>query len=154
MEEARKFTPRLRVLDYTGPNRHEKREAFRDHDLIVTTYGTLRSDVVELSAYEFDYAILDEAQAIKNAESQAAKAARLIKARHRLAMTGTPIENHLGDLWSVLRVVSPGLLGSWEQFRGRYAVPIEKFGDESRRAALAAHHFDVGEIEGTEADRQ
>ena len=74
--EAEKFCPRLRVLDYTGPNRHATREAFPDYDLIVTTYGTLRTDIVELSAIMFDYVILDEAQAIKNADSQAAKASR------------------------------------------------------------------------------
>src|SRR5690606_24315026 len=95
-QEAAKFTPRLKVLDYTGPNRHALREKFNKFDLIITTYGTMRSDIADLAKIEFDYAILDEAQAIKNAESQSAKAARLLKARHKLAMSGTPIENHLG----------------------------------------------------------
>jgi superfamily II DNA or RNA helicase len=117
LQEAAKFTPRLRVLDYTGPNRHPLRETFNDHDVIITTYGTMRSDIVELAAISFDYAILDEAQAIKNSDSQSAKAARLIKARHRLAMTGTPIENHLGELWSIFEFLNPGMLGSAAVFK-------------------------------------
>ena len=117
MMESAKFTPKLRVLDYTGPNRHALRETFKKYDLIVTTYGTLRSDIVELSEMTFDYAILDEAQAIKNAESQAAKAARLLKARHRLAMSGTPIENHLGELWSIFEFLNPGMLGTATVFK-------------------------------------
>ena len=117
MQESSKFTPKLKVLDYTGPGRHASRESFGKYDLIVTTYGTLRSDIVELSAMTFDYAILDEAQAIKNAESQAAKAARLLKARHRLAMSGTPIENHLGELWSIFEFLNPGMLGTATVFK-------------------------------------
>ena len=117
LQESAKFTPKLRVLDYTGPNRHPLRDDFKNYDLIVTTYGTLRSDVVELSAIAFDYAILDEAQAIKNADSQAAKAARLLKARHRLAMSGTPIENHLGELWSIFEFLNPGMLGTAGVFK-------------------------------------
>ena len=110
--EAGKFTPRLRVLDYTGPNRHALREQFDQYDLIITTYGTLRTDIMELGQFEFDYVILDEAQAIKNADSQAAKAARLLRGRHRLAMSGTPIENHLGELWSIFEFLNPGMLGT------------------------------------------
>ena len=110
--EAAKFTPRLRVLDYTGPGRHALRETFPEHDLIVTTYGTLRTDIAELTQIDFDYLILDEAQAIKNADSQAAKAARLLKGKHRLAMSGTPIENHLGELWSIFEFLNPGMLGA------------------------------------------
>ncbi|MDR3635445.1 MAG: DEAD/DEAH box helicase [Isosphaeraceae bacterium] len=115
--EAAKFTPRLRVLDYTGPNRHALRETFNDHDLIITTYGTLRTDIVELTQFEFDYLILDEAQAIKNADSQAAKAARLLRGKHRLAMSGTPIENHLGELWSIFEFLNPGMLGAGSVFK-------------------------------------
>jgi hypothetical protein len=94
VQEAARFAPDLRVLDYTGPNRQLLVSKFRKYDLIVTTYGTLRSDIVELSKVEFDYVILDEAQAIKNSDSLAAKAARILKGKHRLAMSGTPIENH------------------------------------------------------------
>ena len=112
IQEAAKFTPRLRVLDYTGPGRHSLRETFREYDLIITTYGTVRTDIAELNEFEFDYAILDEAQAIKNAESQSAKAARLLRSRVKLAISGTPIENHLGELWSIFEFLNPGMLGS------------------------------------------
>ena len=117
VQEATKFTPRLVVLDYTGPNRHSLRDHFSEYDLIITTYGTLRTDIAELAPIEFDYVILDEAQAIKNADSQAAKASRLVRARHRLAMSGTPIENHLGELWSIFEFLNPGMLGTNPVFR-------------------------------------
>jgi superfamily II DNA or RNA helicase len=135
IQEASKFTPRLRVLDYTGQGRHAMREEFEKYDLVVTTYGTLRSDIVELSQMTFDYAILDEAQAIKNADSQSAKAARLLKARHRLAMTGTPIENHLGELWSIFEFLNPGMLGAASVFK-RHAAGLTGQ-DEQARELLA-----------------
>ena len=133
--EAEKFTPRLRVLDYTGPNRHGLRADFPLHDLIVTTYGTLRSDIAELTQIDFDYLILDEAQAIKNADSQAAKAARLLPGRHRLAMSGTPIENHLGELWSIFEFLNPGMLGSNPVFKKHTAAASSL--DDSDRGLLA-----------------
>jgi SNF2 family DNA or RNA helicase len=111
VEEAARFTPKLRVLNYTGLGRRETAENFAEHDVILTTYGTLRRDIALLKDVRFDYAILDEAQAIKNAASQSAKACRLIQADHRLAMTGTPVENHLGELWSLLEFLNPGMLG-------------------------------------------
>lgn len=117
IQEAGRFTPNLRVLDYTGPSRQSSLSQFGKYDLIFTTYGTLRSDIVELSKLEFDYVILDEAQAIKNADSQAAKAARILKGRNRLAMSGTPIENHLGELWSLFEFINPGMLGSASVFK-------------------------------------
>ena len=120
IQEAEKFTPRLRVLDYTGPGRHALRAKFAEYDLIITTYGTVRTDIAELTNFEFDYVMLDEAQAIKNAESQSAKAARLLRARHRLAISGTPIENHLGEIWSIFEFLNPGMLGSDTVFK-RYA---------------------------------
>ncbi len=111
IDEAKRFAPELRVLDYTGLGRAEQRSRFGEHELIMTTYGTLRRDVGHLKDVEFDYCILDEAQAIKNADSQAAKACRLLSARRRLAMTGTPVENHLGELWSIFEFLNPGMLG-------------------------------------------
>lgn len=117
IQEAGRFTPNLRVLDYTGPNRQTTLPQFSKYDLIFTTYGTLRSDIVELAKLEFDYVILDEAQAIKNSDSQAAKAARILKGRNRLAMSGTPIENHLGELWSLFEFINPGMLGSASVFK-------------------------------------
>ena len=110
LEEASKFTPKLRLLNYTGPGREEHMDFFDEYDVIVTTYGTLRRDIEELQKIEFDYAILDEAQAIKNASSQAAKACRQIRSQHRLALTGTPVENHLGELWSIFEFLNPGML--------------------------------------------
>jgi superfamily II DNA or RNA helicase len=120
MQEAARFTPRLRVLDYTGPGRHALRESFADYDLIITTYGTVRTDIGELTQFEFDYVLLDEAQAIKNADSQSAKAARLLRSRYKLAISGTPIENHLGEIWSIFEFLNPGMLGSDTVFK-RYA---------------------------------
>ncbi|MCX5662618.1 MAG: DEAD/DEAH box helicase [Planctomycetota bacterium] len=112
LDEARQFAPRLRVQAYTGAGREALREAFGNHDVIVTSYGLMRRDIAELRKHTFDYIVLDEAQAIKNPSSQSAKAARLIDANHRLALTGTPVENHLGDLWSIFEFLNPGLLGS------------------------------------------
>jgi superfamily II DNA or RNA helicase len=117
VEEAARFAPRLRVLDYTGTGRRESLARFPEHDLIVTTYGVLRRDAALLADLTFDWAILDEAQAIKNDRSQAAKAARLLRAEHRLALSGTPVENHLGELWSIFEFLNPGMLGRSRAFR-------------------------------------
>jgi len=116
IDEAEKFTPNLRVVNYTGLGRKEYLDQLADVDLVVTTYGTLRRDITELKDVEFDYAILDESQAIKNHNSQAAKACRLLRSRYRLAMTGTPIENHLGELWSLFEFLNPGMLGRTTSF--------------------------------------
>jgi SNF2 family DNA or RNA helicase len=112
IEEARKFAPSLRVLNYTGNARVDEAASLADHDIVLTTYGTLRRDIVNHREIEFDYVVLDEAQSIKNAASQAAKACRLLRARHRLALTGTPVENHIGELWSIFEFLNPGQLGS------------------------------------------
>ncbi|MFM7291421.1 MAG: DEAD/DEAH box helicase, partial [Planctomycetia bacterium] len=112
IEEARKFAPSLKVLNYTGNARLDESAALADHDIVLTTYGTLRRDIVNHREIEFDYVVLDEAQSIKNAASQAAKACRLLRARHRLALTGTPVENHIGELWSIFEFLNPGQLGS------------------------------------------
>lgn len=115
--EAARFAPRLNVLEYHGTGRSEYLDQLPDFDLIVTTYGTLRRDITKLKDVQFDYVILDEAQAIKNSASQVAKAARLLKAAHRLALTGTPVENHLGELWSLFDFLNPGLLGRSATFQ-------------------------------------
>jgi SNF2 family DNA or RNA helicase len=112
IEEARKFAPSLRVLNYTGNARIDEAGSLTDHDIVLTTYGTLRRDIINHREIEFDYVVLDEAQSIKNAASQAAKACRLLRARHRLALTGTPVENHIGELWSIFEFLNPGQLGS------------------------------------------
>ncbi len=117
IDEAARFTPRLRVLDYTGTRRQQVLDQLDDCDLLVTTYGTLRRDIVKLKDIHFDYAILDESQAVKNANSQASKACRLLQADHRLAMTGTPVENHLGELWALFEFLNPGILGRTSTFQ-------------------------------------
>ena len=116
MREALRFAPELRILDHTGPGRVDNEIHADSVDLVITTYGTLRRDVELLSRIQFDYAILDEAQAIKNATSASAKAARLLKADYRLVMTGTPIENRLEELWSLFEFLNPGMLGTASSF--------------------------------------
>jgi superfamily II DNA or RNA helicase len=111
LAEAAQFTPQLKILDYTGIGRGES-APFVGYDVVLTTYGTLRRDIAELKNVELDYVILDEAQAIKNAGSQTAKAARLLRGHHRLALSGTPVENHLGELWSLLEFLNPGFVSS------------------------------------------
>jgi hypothetical protein len=108
-EEAAKFTPQLRVLEYLGLARDTG--AIDGHDLVLTTYGTLLRDAPKLAEIEFDYVVLDEAQAIKNASTASAKAVRVLRGSHRLALSGTPIENHLGELWSLFEFLNPGMLG-------------------------------------------
>ncbi|MEZ6048947.1 MAG: SNF2-related protein [Planctomycetaceae bacterium] len=115
--EAARFTPHLKVLEYTGLDREPLLEEFSSYDLILTTYGTSRRDVLKLREKEFSYVVLDEAQTIKNPASQVAKAVRLLNARHRIALSGTPIENHLGDLWSIFEFLNPGMLGRSSLFK-------------------------------------
>jgi SNF2 family DNA or RNA helicase len=117
MEEALKFAPALRVVNHTGNARTETADDLGEQDIVITTYGTLRRDIIRHRETEFDYVVLDEAQSIKNAASQAAKACRLLKARHRLALTGTPVENHIGELWSIFEFLNPGQLGSAPRLR-------------------------------------
>ena len=113
-EETERFAPQLKVLDFSGADRSV--EGIDRYDIVLTSYGTLRRDALLLKDVEFEYAILDEAQTIKNANTAAAKAARLIRAKHRLALSGTPIENHLGELWSLFEFLNPGLLGTSSAF--------------------------------------
>ncbi len=110
--EAERFAPALRLAEYHGSGRDEVLTSLDQFDLVLTTYGTMRRDVAALGGAEFDYVILDEAQAIKNAATASAKATRLLRAGHRLALSGTPIENQLGDLWSLFEFLNPGLLGT------------------------------------------
>jgi len=117
IQEAKRFAPQLKVLDHTGAGRLKPGEHFENYDLILTTYGTLRNDAVEFKDVQFDYCILDEGQMIKNANTQSAKASRLLNANHRLVLSGTPIENHLGELWSLFEFLNPGMLGSASVFK-------------------------------------
>jgi superfamily II DNA or RNA helicase len=116
--EAGRFAPKLRVREHWGADRSRDVGSFASADLVLTTYGTLRSDAPFLKDRSFDCVILDEAQSIKNAHSATAKASRLLKGEQRLALSGTPIENHLGELWSLMEFLNPGLLGSASLFRG------------------------------------
>ncbi len=138
IDEAARFVPELKLRLYRGKERESGLRGLGPGDVVVTSYAIATLDAEALCRIDFASLVVDEAQAIKTATTERAKALRGLRAEWRLALTGTPIENHLSELWSIFRVVSPGLLGSWEQFRGRYAVPIEKFGDERRSAALAA----------------
>ncbi len=125
LREAERFTPGLRFLEYMGNSRKKDTAVFKEYDVILTTYGTLLRDIEFLRSFQFFYAILDELQNIKNAQAQSSKAVRLVNARHRLVMTGTPVENNTFELWSQFAFLNPGLLGSMDYFRHEFVSPIE-----------------------------
>nr|WP_026998686.1 DEAD/DEAH box helicase [Eisenibacter elegans] len=135
--EAHKFTPDLRVLVYAGPNRNKDVAQFAHYDLIITSYGIVRVDIELLSNYHFHYVILDESQAIKNPTANVSQAVRKLQARHRLLLTGTPLENSTLDLWSQMSFINPGLLGSQAFFKQSFLNPIEKQGDAQKAERLA-----------------
>ena len=135
--EANRFAPSLRMHSYRGPGRQAILADLGPGDVVVTSYDLVARDAETLSAVHFATLVLDEAQAVKNAASRRAAAARGLSADVRIALSGTPVENHLGELWSIFRIVSPGLLGGWERFRDRFAGPIERERDPVRQAALA-----------------
>jgi superfamily II DNA or RNA helicase len=114
--EAARFTPQLRILEHAGPLRDKSSDGFSQYNVVLTTYGTMRNDIIFFKDFTFDYVILDEAQAIKNAASESAKAARLLAGQHRLALSGTPVQNHLGELWSLFEFLNPGMLGASSAF--------------------------------------
>jgi SNF2 family DNA or RNA helicase len=139
--EAAKFAPGLRVYAHHGGARlhgDALRELLEHIDLIVSTYTTATRDIDELAGYEWNRVVLDEAQAVKNSLSRAAKAVRRLRAGHRVALTGTPMENRLAELWSIMDFLNPGLLGSSERFRTRYAIPIERHGSTEPAERLRA----------------
>ena len=135
--EAQRFTPDLIVHVSHGLKRRESFAAMTGADIVLTTYALLPRDREALLAREFHLVILDEAQQIKNAQTQAAKVVGDLEARHRLCLTGTPLENHLGELWSLFHFLIPGFLGDAAGFRRTYRNPIEKHGDATRRASLS-----------------
>jgi superfamily II DNA or RNA helicase len=116
VQEAARFAPQLRVFDHSGVDRPKGADHLSDYDVIVTTYGTLRRDIMHLKDARFDYVVLDEAQTIKNPNSESAKSARLLNAAYRLVLSGTPVQNHLGDLWSLFEFLNPGMLGAVSAF--------------------------------------
>jgi non-specific serine/threonine protein kinase len=134
--EIRKFTPSMRHHIHHGPARCKNPDELQQSDIIITTYGTLRSDVQLLMKMEFDYVILDESQAIKNPQSKVTKAAQLLHTKNRLALSGTPMQNNTFDIYAQMNFLNPGMLGSVDFFRNEFATPIDKFQDEERKDHL------------------
>ncbi len=136
--EARKFTRGLKILIYTGSQRQKDASKFGNYDLILSSYGIVRLDISILEKYQFNYIILDESQAIKNPNSNIAKAVKQLKSRRKLILTGTPIENSTLDLWSQMSFVNPGLLGNQPFFKKEFQLPIEKNADVQKGHKLNA----------------
>ncbi|GJF12503.1 helicase HelZ [Mycolicibacterium cyprinidarum] len=139
--EAAKFAPELQVYAHHGTTRYhgeQLAERIDSTDMVITTYATVMRDIDELAAVRWNRVVLDEAQAVKNRLSRGAKAVRRLAAGHRVALTGTPMENRLAELWSVMDFLNPGLLGSPELFRTRFAVPIERYGHTEPAERLRA----------------
>ena len=134
--EIAKFAPDLDTIEYYGTDRSLD-EALK-HTIILTTYAVVRNDIEELSKHIFDYAVLDEVHQIKNAQSQASKAVMLLNANHRLAISGTPMENNLGELYSIFRFLNPTMLGSSAEFTRKYGNPVQKENDEDAAKELSA----------------
>lgn len=136
-EEAERFAPDLRVLSLHGKERSSRFAEIPNHDLILTTYPLVWRDIETLKDQRFHLLILDEAQMVKNAQGRAAEAIREIPTRHRLALTGTPLENHLGELWAQFDFLLPGFLGDQRSFQRVWRSPIERHGDAERLDLLA-----------------
>lgn len=134
--EATRFTPQLRMLVLHGKQRSQQFKHIAGAHVVVTSYPLAVRDMAHLASHAWHYLVLDEAQRIKNSRSQATLALKALNARHRLCLSGTPLENHLGELWSLMDFVSPGLLGNEAQFREHYRNPIEK-----RQEPLQAEHL-------------
>ncbi len=134
--ESERFTPHLRVVVLHGVDRHGKLAELDRAHIVVTTYGVVARDVDLLKRLTWHMIVLDEAQAIKNPDGKATRAVAALPARHRLCLSGTPVENNLGELWSQFAFLMPGLLGDRKEFGKRYRVPIEKRGDNTRANLL------------------
>jgi len=135
--EARKFTPQLKALALQGPDRHARFAEIAASDLVITSYALIRRDAEKYRSLEFDTVALDEAQHIKNRQTQNAQAVKSIRARHRIVLTGTPLENSVLDLWSIFDFLMPGYLGTAKDFRERYEQPIAKEKDAATQTRLA-----------------
>lgn len=136
LDEAARFAPDLRVLPLQGTHRQQLFDSLGEFDLLLTTYPLLSRDIDRLESFPLHVLILDEAQNIKNPSSKAAQAARRLQARRRLCLTGTPLENHLGELWSLFHFLMPGWLSDAKGFNRNYRTPIEKHGDQARLQQL------------------
>jgi len=134
--EIRKFTPSLSFYIHHGGSRSRNGLGSADIDVIITTYGTLRSDIKQFVDVSFDYVILDESQAIKNPGSKVTKAAGLLKAKNRLCLSGTPLQNNTFDIFAQMNFLNPGMLGSVEFFKQEFSVPIDKFGEKEQKDHL------------------
>ena len=134
--EIKKFTPSLTWRIHHGNVRAKTKEEFEGANIIITTYGTLRSDIQLLMRINFDYVVLDESQAIKNPSSKVTKAACLLKTRNRICMSGTPLQNNTFDIYAQMNFLNPGLLGSVEFFRNEFSTPIDKFGEQEQKDHL------------------
>ncbi|MGB5636297.1 MAG: DEAD/DEAH box helicase [Waterburya sp.] len=138
ISEAEKFAPTLNPVEFGNSDRQKTLDTLQPFDLFVCSYGLLQQDEVAemLAQVSWQTIVLDEAQAIKNMNTKRSQAAMKLQGKFKLITTGTPIENHLGELWNLFRFINPGLLGSWEQFNERFAVPIERNQDKSQRKQL------------------
>ncbi len=134
--EVAKFAPSIKILSVYGVNREKSTDSFDEYEIILTSYGTLLSDITFLKKYHFNYVFLDESQAIKNPNSQRYQAARLLSARNKIVLTGTPIENNTFDLYGQLSFACPGLLGGLQHFKDHYSMPIDKFKDLKKAKQL------------------
>lgn len=137
LAEAKKFTPELKVLALHGPERHAAFAQINESDIVITSYALARRDADRYREFEFDTVVLDEAQHIKNRQTQNAQAVKAVKSKHRLVLTGTPLENSVLDLWSIFDFLMPGYLGTAKDFRERYELPIAKARDASAQQRLA-----------------
>ncbi len=137
LRETQRFTPRLTALLYRDSDRNTLVQNAGPGDLIIVSYQLLQRDAKRFASRSWNTLVLDEAQFIKNAQTKTSQAIRLLDANWRIGLSGTPLENHLGELWSLFRTLSPGLLGSWERFRQRFADPIERLKDDQQRKSLA-----------------
>ncbi len=134
--EINKFTPELTHIIHHGPKRTADPGGYNGIDIIITTYGTMRSDIKALKEIEFDYVVLDESQSIKNPQSQVAKSSLLLKSKNRLALSGTPVQNNTFDLYAQMNFLNPGMLGSREFFMSEFATPIDKFMEDEVKVQL------------------
>ncbi|MFZ9660893.1 MAG: SNF2-related protein [Chitinophagaceae bacterium] len=134
--EIKKFTPDIRYKIHHGGERSRDPKSFAGINVIITTYGTLRSDIKMMAEIPFEYVVLDESQAIKNPHSKVTKAAALLNAKNRLCLSGTPLQNNTFDIYAQMNFLNPGMLGSIEFFRNEFATPIDKFGEPEQKEHL------------------
>lgn len=138
LNEAKKFTPQLKLMVHTGTMRYRSAEVFANYDVVITTYGISRIDIEMFKEYFFDYVILDESQNIKNPSSKSFQSVKQLKSRFKLILSGTPVENSVNDLWTQMSFINPGLLGGQQFFQNEFVTPIEKKKDEDKARKLQA----------------